>query len=100
MMMRLDVASTGATTTASYEPIAQIWDIINQHPIPDTVNIMCKHQRKHTKQAISRDYRNRMGKPITVSWKRSVTPLRAMLVDDMEQRWDEIRLAHELRKFI
>ena len=98
--MRLDVASTGATTTASYEPIAQIWDIINQPPIPDTVNIMCKHQRKHTKQAISRDYRNRMGKPITVSWKRSVTPLRAMLVDDMEQRWDEIRLAHELRKFI
>lgn len=34
MMMRLDVASTGATTTASYEPIAQIWDIINQHPTP------------------------------------------------------------------
>lgn len=100
MMMRLDVASTGATTTASYEPIAQIWDIINQHPIPDTVNIMCKRQQKHTKQAISRDYRNRMGKPITVSWKRSVTPLRALLVDDMEQRWDEIRLAHELRKFL
>ncbi|QMO99674.1 hypothetical protein HVW28_24660 (plasmid) [Escherichia coli] len=99
MMMRLDVASTGATTTASYEPIAQIWDIIN-HPIPEMVNIMCKHQRKHTKQAISRDYRNRMGKPITVSWKRSVTPLRVLLVDDMEQRWDEIRLVHELRKFI
>lgn len=99
-MMRLDVASTGATTTASYEPIAQIWDIINQHPIPDTVNIMCKHQRKHTKQAISRDYRNRMGKPITVTFKRPVTPLRAMLVDDMQQRWDEIRLVHELRKFL
>lgn len=100
MMMRLDVASTGATTTASYEPIAQIWDIINQHPIPDTVNIMCKHQRKHTKQAISRDYRNRMGKPITVTFKRPVTPLRALLVDDMQQQWDEIRLVHELRKFI
>ncbi|EER3590877.1 hypothetical protein F8366_004769 [Escherichia coli] len=59
---------------------------------------MPKHQRKHTKQAISRDYRNRMGKPITVIWKRSVT----MLVDDMEQqqRWDEIRLVHELRKFL
>ncbi|EOR7765429.1 hypothetical protein FT809_RS25585 [Escherichia coli] len=100
MMMRLDVASTGATTMASYEPIAQIWDIINQHPIPEMVNIMCKHQRKHTKQAISRDYRNRMGESITVIFKRPVTPLRAMLVDDMEQRWDEIRLAHELRKFI
>ncbi|ENO4929468.1 hypothetical protein ACBP20_004971 [Escherichia coli] len=99
MMMRLDVAFTDATTTASYEPIAQIWDIINP-PSPTMVNIMPKHQRKHTKQAISRDYRNRMGKPITVSWKRSVTPLRAMLVDDMEQRWDEIRLVHELRKFL
>lgn len=98
-MMRLDVASTGATTTASYEPIAQIWDIINQ-PIPDTVNIMRKHQRKHTKQAIQRDYRNRMGKSITVSWKRSVTPLRAMLVDDIEIQWDEIRLVHELRKWL
>ncbi|EFH8879938.1 hypothetical protein GS572_22170 [Escherichia coli] len=61
---------------------------------------MSKHQRKHTKQAIQRDYRNRMGKSITVTFKRSVTPLRAMLVDDMEQRWDEIRLVHELRKFI
>lgn len=98
-MMRLDVASTDATTTASYEPIAQIWDIIN-HPIPEMVNIMSKHQRKHTKQAISRDYRNRMGESITVTFKRRITPLRAMLVDDMEQRWDEIRLAHELRKFI
>lgn len=98
--MRLDVASTDATTTASYEPIAQIWDIINQHPIPDTVNIVPKHQRKHTKQAIQRDYRNRMGKPITVTFKRPVTPLRALLVDDMEQRWDEIRLAHEIRKFL
>lgn len=100
MMMRLDVASTDATTTASYEPIAQIWDIINQHPIPDTVNIMPKHQRRHTKQAISRDYRNRMGESITVTFKRRITPLRAMLVDDIEQRWDEIRLVHELRKFI
>lgn len=64
------------------------------------VNIMSKHQRKHTKQAISRDYRNRMGKSITVIWKRRTTPLRALLVDDMEQRWDEICLVHELRKFI
>lgn len=64
------------------------------------VNIMCKHQRKHTKQAISRDYRNRMGESITVIWKRRVTPLRAMLGDDIEIQWDEIRLAHELRKFI
>lgn len=64
------------------------------------VNIMSEHQRKHTKQAIQRDYRNRMGKSITVSWKRSVTPLRALLVDDMEQRWDEIRLVHEIRKFL
>ncbi|HBB0809232.1 TPA: hypothetical protein J1A21_005019 [Escherichia coli] len=61
---------------------------------------MCKHQRKHTKQAIQRDYRNRMGKSITVSWKRSVTPLRAMLVDDIQTQWDEIKLVHELRKFI
>lgn len=61
---------------------------------------MSEHQRKHTKQAIQRDYRNRMGKPITVTYKRPVTPLRALLVDDMEQRWDEIRLAHELRKFL
>lgn len=64
------------------------------------VNIMSEHQRKHTKQAIQRDFRNRMGKPITVTFKRSVTPLRALLVDDMEQRWDEIRLAHEIRKFL
>lgn len=64
------------------------------------VNIMCKHQRKHTKQAISRDYRNRMGESITVTWKRRITPLRALLVDDIEQRWDEIRLVHELRKFL
>ncbi|HDY2962035.1 TPA: hypothetical protein RPD71_004716 [Escherichia coli] len=99
MMMQLDVASTGATTTASYEPIAQIWDIIN-HPIPEMVNIMGKHQRKHTKQAIQRDYRNRLGKPITVTFKRSVTPLRALLVDDIEIQWDEIRLVHELRKFL
>ncbi len=61
---------------------------------------MSEHQRKHTKQAIQRDFRNRMGKPITVTFKRAVTPLHAMLVDDMEQRWDEIRLVHELRKFI
>lgn len=98
-MMRLDVAFTDATTTASYEPIAQIRDIIN-HPIPKMVNIMPKHQRKHTKQAISRDYRNRMGESITVTFKRRITPLRAMLVDDIEQRWDEIRLVHELRKFL
>lgn len=64
------------------------------------VMTMSKRQRKHTKQAISRDYRNRMGKPITVTFKRPVTPLRALLVDDMEQRWDEIRLVHEIRKFL
>lgn len=67
---------------------------------PTMVTTMPKHQRKHAKQAISRDYRNRMGKPITVSWKRSVTPLRALLVDDIQIRRDEIRLVHELRKFI
>lgn len=61
---------------------------------------MCKHQRKHTKQAISRNYRNRMGESITVTFKRRITPLRAMLVDDIEIQWDEIRLVHELRKFI
>lgn len=64
------------------------------------VNIMSEHQRKHTKQATQRDYRNRMGKSITVTFKRAITPLHAMLVDDMEQRWDEIRLAHEIRKFL
>lgn len=69
-------------------------------PSPEMVNIMSEHQRKHTKQAIQRDYRNRMGKHITVTFKRPVTPLRALLVDDMEQRWDEIRLVHELRKFL
>lgn len=67
---------------------------------PEMVMTMSKHQRKHTKQAISRDYRNRMGKSITVSWKRSVMPLRAMLVDDIEIQWDEIRLVHEIRKFL
>ncbi|EMB0631079.1 hypothetical protein U7168_004668 [Salmonella enterica subsp. enterica serovar Infantis] len=63
---------------------------------------MPKHQRKHPKQATRRDYRNRMGESITVTFKRRITPLRAMLVDDIdiEQRWDEIRLVHELRKFI
>ena len=61
---------------------------------------MPEHQRKHTKQAIQRDYRNRMGKPITVTFKRRYAPLHAMLVDDMEQQWDEIRLAHEIRKFL
>lgn len=72
----------------------------HNNPTPDTVNIMSKHQRKHTKQAQRRDYRNRMGKPITVTFKRAITPLRVLLVDDMEQRWDEIRLAHEIRKFL
>ncbi|MCV5603795.1 hypothetical protein OFN09_27520, partial [Escherichia coli] len=67
---------------------------------PEMVNIMSEHQRKHTKQAIQRDYRNRLGKSITVTFKRPVTPLRVLLVDDMEQRWDEIRLAHEIRKFL
>lgn len=72
-----------------------------RQPHPDTVNIMSEHQRKHTKQAIQRDYRNRMGKPITVTFKRPVTPLRALLVDDMQQQqWDEIRLMHEIRKFL
>ncbi|MCV5784186.1 hypothetical protein OFN20_25170 [Escherichia coli] len=61
---------------------------------------MSEHQRKHTKQAIQRDYRNRLGKSITVTFKRPVTPLRVLLVDDMEQRWDEIRLAHEIRDFL
>lgn len=69
-------------------------------PPPEMVNIMRKHQRKHTKQATQRDYRNRMGKSITVTFKRPVTPLRALLVDDMQQRWDEIRLVHEIRKFL
>lgn len=64
------------------------------------VNIMSERQRKHTKQAIQRDYRDRTGKSITVTFKRAVTPLRVLLVDDMEQRWDEIRLAHEIRKFL
>lgn len=68
------------------------------------VNIMSKHQRKHTKQAISRDYRNRMGESITVTFKRRITPLRAMLVDDIDSwneiQWDEIRLVHDLRKFL
>lgn len=64
------------------------------------VTTMRKHQRKHTKQAIQRDYRNRMGKPITVVVKRRITPLRALLVDDIEIRWDEIRLVHELRKWL
>ena len=64
------------------------------------VTIMSKHPRKHTKQAQRRDYRNRMGKPITVTFKRPVTPLRALLVDDIDLRRDEIRLVHELRKFI
>ncbi|EOU8864963.1 hypothetical protein ACN0A4_005086 [Escherichia coli] len=100
MMMRLDVASTDATTTASYEPIAQIWDTIKQPHPPEMVMTMSKHQRKHTKQAISRDYRNRLGKPITVTFKRPVMPLRALLVDDIEIQWDEIRLVHELRKFL
>ncbi|MBI0990641.1 hypothetical protein HCI68_00015 [Escherichia coli] len=65
---------------------------------------MSKHQRKHTKQAISRDYRNRMGESITVTFKRRITPLRAMLVDDIDSwneiQWDEIRLVHDLRKFL
>lgn len=61
---------------------------------------MSEHQRKHTKQAQRRDYRNRLGKSITVTFKRPVTPLRALLVDEIEIQWDEIRLAHELRKFL
>ncbi|MGX6329841.1 hypothetical protein ACT3KA_25385 [Escherichia coli] len=62
---------------------------------------MRKHQRKHTKQAISRDYRNRMGESITVTFKRRITPLRALLVDDIDEiQWQEIRLVHQLRKFI
>ncbi len=64
------------------------------------VTTMSKRQRKHTKQAIWRDYRNHCGKHITVTFKRPVMPLRAMLVDDIEIQWDEIRLAHELRKFL
>lgn len=64
------------------------------------VTIMSKHPRKHTKQAQQRDYRNRMGNHITVTFKRRITPLRALLVDDIEIRRDEIRLVHELRKFI
>lgn len=61
---------------------------------------MPEHQRKHTQQAQRRDYRNRLGKHITVTFKRPVTPLRALLVDEIEIQWDEIRLAHELRKFL
>ncbi|HCJ9361451.1 TPA: hypothetical protein NV920_004311 [Escherichia coli] len=61
---------------------------------------MPEHQRKHTKQAQRRDYRNRLGKHITVTFKRPVTPLRALLVDEIEIQWDEIRLVHELRKFL
>ena len=41
-----------------------------------------------------------MGESITVTFKRRITPLRALLVDDIEQQWQEIRLVHELRKFI
>ncbi|EHP6619324.1 hypothetical protein KMY34_004560 [Escherichia coli] len=61
---------------------------------------MNKHQRKHTKQAIRRDYCDRTGKPITVTWKRAISPLNALLVDDMEQRWDELRIVHDMRKWL
>lgn len=100
MMMPTDV---GGSPGHHQRPISQLlpkFGISLTTPSPEMVNIMSKHQRKHTKQAQQRDYRNRMGNHITVTWKRSVTPLRAMLVDDIEIQWDEIRLVHELRKFI
>ena len=100
-------ANAGGSPGHHQRPISQLLPEIRgnifsprqPHP-PEMVNIMSEHQRKHAKQAIQRDFLNRMGKPITVTFKRPVTPLRALLVDDMQQRWDEIRLVHEIRKFL
>lgn len=97
-------ANAGGSPGHHQRPISQLLPkfgiSLTNPPSPTMVTTMRKHQRKHTKQAISRDYRNRMGESITVTFKRRITPLRAMLVDDVEIQWQEIRLVHQLRKFI
>lgn len=61
---------------------------------------MSKRQQKHTKQACRRDFHDKEGNHITVTFKRPVAALRRLLVEELEEQWDEIKLAHQLSKWI
>lgn len=61
---------------------------------------MSKRQRKHTKQAHRRDFHDKEGNPVTVTFKRPVAALRRLLVEELEEQWEEIKLAHQLSKWL
>lgn len=61
---------------------------------------MSKRQRKHTEQAFRRDFHDKEGNPITVTFKRPVAVLRRLLVEEQQAQWDEIKLVHQLSKWI
>lgn len=55
---------------------------------------MSKHQRKHTEQA------PKEVKEVPVFVKRSVAAFRKLWEEEQQAQWDEIKLVHELRKFL
>ncbi|EOM7102491.1 hypothetical protein ACMHZQ_005201 [Escherichia coli] len=61
---------------------------------------MSKRQRKHTEQAFRRDFYDKEGNPVAVTFKRPVAVLRRLLVEEQQAQWDEIKLVHQLSKWI
>lgn len=63
-------------------------------------NTMSKHQRKHTKQARRRDFQDKEGNPINVTFKRPVERFRELFQEELQIQWDELKLVHELSRWL
>lgn len=61
---------------------------------------MSKRQQKHTKQACRRDFHDKEGNHITVTFKRPVARFKALLAEELEAQWDELKLVHEISRWL
>lgn len=82
-----------------WTPLSEILLDFNNTPRRE-VSTMSKRQRKHTEQARRRDFHDKEGNPVTVTFKRPVAVLRRLLVEEQQAQWDELKLVHELNRWL
>lgn len=63
-------------------------------PPPAEVDTMSKRQRKHTKQAC------KAMRDVPVIVKRSLAELRRIAAEEEQARWEEIKLVHEISRWL